>query len=407
MSPFERLVDFGVCIGIPDSRAVSFTNRFVVKPIDWLIGKEETGAVSQFICRHIIARIVALSTSAFALLDVAYNGFAAAGKLPLAALAAAGVIKIDRDYTFDGILDNLKNGAQSCALAFTGTIMGVARPEKLRLYAYPLSEKHKSPIFGYHEVSPDVADAWTISPQLFEKHLQHLYDNNYELCTFAEFLNGYKAANGKKLAVITFDDSHESQFRYIEDPQGTPVIDETCALGVFEKFKKDHPDFRCVATFYINTSEDAGSSGEKHHQIFAATPDQKPFTAKKLRYLLDQGHEIAAHGHLHRRFDKLTQEEIEEDIRLFDEAIEQVIAAASGEGIDLSDLDIQSFAWPHGLVPSNENRKPIDKRFKNIADFGFSGSKVRQADFAAESEACKKVSRIYVGPNTGFEQYAP
>ena len=87
--------------------------------------------------------------------------------------------------------------------------------------------------------------------------------------------------------------------------------------------------------------------------------------------------------------------------------IEKVKEDASEKNIDLSDLKVTTFAWPHGTAPSKRKRKAIDDRFKGIADFGFNAGKVSQEKLLKNEDARKKVKRIYIGPNTGFEQYAP
>jgi peptidoglycan/xylan/chitin deacetylase (PgdA/CDA1 family) len=407
MSPKEKFIDFGVCIGIPDSKHFSFLNRFIVKPIDWLLGSENSKKVPHYIC-HVVARIIAISGFAFAAIDVGYNILITLGKLPLAILKQSGIKKIPNECSFEGILENLKNLGQSLALTLTVSFGGIARPDLIGKFAYPISARHHTPILGYHEINYNIANAWTISPKLFEFQLEHLYKQNYELCTFKEFLEGYTPSIGKRLAVITFDDSHESQFKVNgTDELGNLAIDENCAIGIMEKVKKRHPGFRCVATFFVNTSDDQGTVGNHNHTIFADASDQKSYTARKLRHLLDNGHEVGSHGHHHRWFHKLSKEELAQDILDFDQTIEQIKEAAKNNDINLDDLEIVSFAWPHGKIPSKEKRALFDKRFKYIADFGFNSGKVKQKTFLEDPNALKAVPRIYIGPNTGFEQYTP
>lgn len=393
MSPLQRLINFGVCIGMPDSGAVSMLNRWIVKPVDWLVGQEDLRSAAQFVSRHVIARVVAAAASAFALLDAAIH----------AAVILAKCLYVLPKGSSKRIRGHWENLKQSLYLAAVGTALGFYNPAKLGARAYPVSEKDKTPIFGYHEVRPLIQDAWTVSPQLLSKHLDHLRRHDYELCTLKEFFGGYQPRPGKKLAVMTFDDSHESQFRLMgTDANGSLDIDPNCAIGVFDAYRNKHPGFRCVATFFVNTSEDAGTSGSRKHMLFAEALEQKQYIARKLRYLLDQGHEIAAHGHFHCRFDKLSEKDLAQDTALFDRAIQNIKQDAPSLGIDLSDLSIHSFAWPHGLVPSKSKRRPIDERFQYVADFGFNGGKMQRVHGDV-----KRIKRLYIGPSTGFAQYAP
>ncbi len=386
----QKFINFGCSIGIEDSNSVSLTNRFVGKPVAWMIANDGTHKISRFIWKEIIARIWAVTTSAFATLTLAYHTAAIMVKLPLGLLKHFGVTKIPETFSLRAIRENALNAKQSTILTVCGSIGGLINPEKLVQRTYPESEKNKTPIFGYHEVSDSIEDPWTISPEMFKKHLQHLYDNNYELCTLAEFTRGHKSTDGKKLAVITFDDSHESQFRFLNGPT---EIDPSSAIGVMEQFKYHHRDFRCTATFFINTSDEPGSCGEKRHCIFSNDSEQTNYQKIKLEFLNNNHYEIAAYGHHHRPFNKMSQSEIKKDIAAFDRSL---------GNLNINAQNITSFAWPHGLSPSKKLRKAIDERFENIADFGFHSGKESQKRMDP-----KRIRRLFIGPNTGFSQYAP
>lgn len=394
MGPIDRLLNFSCCVGIPDSNGVSLLNRFVVKPIDWMVSDDGTHKAAQFIWREVIARIWAVTTPVFAVLTAFYHAGAIIVKTPLAALKTAGIKQIPGCCSFHAIWDNVQNLGQATTLTVGGCFIGITRPDKIGQYAYPISERKKVPIFAYHEVSDNIEDPWTVSPETFRSHLQHLYDHNYELCTLKELCEGYKAEEGKKLAVITFDDSHESQYR-TKEINAFPWnnYDPNCAIGIIEEFSKKYSDFRVKATFFVNTSENPGTSGNKTHRIFASNLEEAKHTVVKLDHLQNSGQEIAAHGHLHRRFDQMSQKEIEEDLATF---IENFESYGFGSRI------VKSFAWPHGLSPSDERRKVIDDRFDNVADFGLHSGKEDPARMDR-----KRIRRLYIGPNTAFKQYAP
>lgn len=387
MGPVNRLLNFGCCIGMPDSNSVSLVNRFVAKPIDWMVSNDGTHKAAQFFWREIVARIWAASTPVFAALTALYHLLATIVKFPLASLKSLGVKQIPDSCSFRAIWENVQNLGQATALTVAGGFIAVARPDKISQFAYPISERNKVPIFGYHEVSNRIEDPWTVSPEAFRSHLQHLYDHDYELCTLNELSEGYQPKEGKKLAVITFDYSHESQYR-MKDGE----IDPECAMGIIKEFRMKYPDFRVVATFFVNTSEDAGTSGCKKHKLFANDESQVIHTTNKLMHI-NTDHELAAHGHLHRRFDQMSREEIEADLAAF----EQVLG-----DFGIMPRVLTSFAWPHGMSPSDERRKVIDDRFSNVADFGFHAGKEDPARMNR-----KRIKRLFIGPNTGFRQYAP
>jgi len=80
------------------------------------------------------------------------------------------------------------------------------------------------PIFVYHSVRPHLdketvlQDAYDVTPELFEKQLQYLRDNNYSVITMKE-LNKFmdkteKKDISKKQVVLSFDDGWENQYTY-------------------------------------------------------------------------------------------------------------------------------------------------------------------------------------------------
>lgn len=396
--PFsQRAIDFATCIGVPNASAVSIANHVVAKPVTWLIGTEETKqTVGSFITGSILSRIWGATASAFAALDFIYHLLAAAVKLPFALLKLANVEWVPHSMSFDAIKGNLFNAGQSLTMVFAGSLIGIIQPKQLGHYLYPVSEAGKTPVFGYHEVSDTIKDPWTLSPQLFRKHLEALYEAGYELCSIKEFNEGFVPKSGKKLAVITFDDSHESQFRMLITEEEELTIDPKCAVGVLEEFKRAHPDIHVSATFYINTSEDAGSTGDTPHEVFAACEEQKEFTLQKLIFLHQNGYEIGAHGHKHQPLSRLSPQELRQDILQFDESIQSFKEQAGGA---LDTLEIVSFAWPHGIHAKGRGKEMIMRRFATISEYGFSGGKTDRRQFNPKS-----IVRLYAGPNAGFRE---
>lgn len=399
--PFsQKLLNCAVSIGISDTDAISFIHTFVVKPIQWLEGQEEIQGLCNFISKHVIARIIGATTSVFAAINLTFQLTLAVIKTPLAVLYNIGITCLPESCTFEHIIKNIEDAVQSVFLVLFGSIMGIFNPSFIARVGFPISERSNIPVFGYHKIDCSIEDPWTISPRLFLQQLNILYKNNYELCTFREFAEGYNPANGKRLAVITFDDGDESQFNVLEKKDdGTLIIDPNCAVGIMMQFKQKHPTFRCTATFFVNTAKEAGTTGNKAHYLFSSRSEQEAFIIDKLAFLLENGFEIGAHGHLHQRFDKLTVDQIKEDLKAFDEAMDDLKEDADGA---LDDLEIVSFAWPHGMVPSKDKRAIIDARFNYIADYGMHAKKVDPNGINN-----KAIPRLYIGPSTCFSQYIP
>ncbi len=94
------------------------------------------------------------------------------------------------------------------------------------------------PIFVYHSVRPYIEgesksqDAYDVTPELFEKQLQYLKDNNYEVITMdtldALFTKGIATNDTKKRVVLSFDDGWENQYTY-----AYPLLKKFGVSGMF------------------------------------------------------------------------------------------------------------------------------------------------------------------------------
>ncbi|MCB0192859.1 MAG: hypothetical protein KDJ65_13020 [Anaerolineae bacterium] len=85
---------------------------------------------------------------------------------------------------------------------------------------------------------------------------------------------------GKRPVVITFDGSHESQYRLL--PDGT--LDPNSAMGVLQAFHDDHPaDWPLRATFFVQPE-----AAQAEYHLFG----QPDFAAQKLQHIIDAGMEI-------------------------------------------------------------------------------------------------------------------
>lgn len=115
--------------------------------------------------------------------------------------------------------------------------------------------------------------------------LKTLYDKNYRPISMKDYLaNKINLSAGYTPIVFTFDDGTSGQFNLIQK-DGKLVVNPNSAVGVFEQFNSEHPDFNLQGTFYVYMS---GSvfKGE-------GTIDDR------LRYLLDRGFEIGNHTYSH------------------------------------------------------------------------------------------------------------
>ncbi len=158
----------------------------------------------------------------------------------------------------------------------------------------------------------------------FRKDLERYYKLGFRPCTVSQYLDDkMDLPPGASPMVFTFDDANPSQFQLL--PDGS--VDPGCALGIWQTFAKDHPDFPIRATFYV-------------------LPDvmwrQKEFVDKKVQLLRSWGCELGNHTIKHLILHKLTDDAVKSEIG---EASDRL--AAYGEPMP------PSLALPFGSSPKN------------------------------------------------------
>jgi len=228
----------------------------------------------------------------------------------------------------------------------------------------PMSTPH----FMYHEIG-EPESRYVISPQRLEENLSFLYERHIPLQTVDEYVNRYVPGG----AVLTFDDSHESQFRFLPDGG----IDPFCAVGVLERFKTTHPDYRVTATFFVNTINQGG-------ETMFGQPDLE---SRKLQFLVDNGYEIGSHGSHHVDFAKLSPRQIVQNLHEFSNQMNAW----------LPNYPISSFAWPYGSIPSEEHQE-IVRGFFRIQSAAWGG---------LARSGTGNIPRIEVNPTTNLARYVP
>ena len=88
-------------------------------------------------------------------------------------------------------------------------------------------QHERTPIFMYHQVGKQ-EDRFTMRPARLRAHLDELCARGYEFQTFRQYARGEPTRHGGMPAVLTFDDSTQGQFRYLQDGR----IDPSSAVGV-------------------------------------------------------------------------------------------------------------------------------------------------------------------------------
>ncbi|MCW5936634.1 MAG: polysaccharide deacetylase family protein [Fimbriimonadaceae bacterium] len=160
----------------------------------------------------------------------------------------------------------------------------------------------------------------------FRKDLKTLYDLGFRPITLAEYVdNSFSIGPGASPVVITFDDSSESQFFYTK----SGAISPNSAVGIWKSFADQYPDFPVKGTWFILPNGPFGT---------------KSTGKKKVEQLISWGSEIASHTMTHRPLDRLTDNEVKQEMA-------RSIVYIKG----LTGKAPRTMALPYGNIPKNRS----------------------------------------------------
>lgn len=175
----------------------------------------------------------------------------------------------------------------------------------------------KLPILMYHDVSLFKSEALTISVEKLEEQFAYLVDKGYRSYHFKELM-GLNKLSSRKSVVITFDDGYVSQMEL--------------AVPLLEKYS-------LKATFFVPLNY-LGKTDEWF------TSSVEIMTSGQLHSLNPMTVELAYHSYYHKKYDELSEAEIEADTQLcFDSASENRFPF------------VAVLAYPYGKYPREISEK--------------------------------------------------
>jgi hypothetical protein len=199
---------------------------------------------------------------------------------------------------------------------------GEAKPAAKRVTARAADTDGSVLIVEYHNIAKKEA-RWDRSVNRFRSDLERLYGMGFRPVTVSAYLDDkMDLPPGASPIVFTFDDADPTQFRILPDGK----IDPDCAVGIWQAFAKDHPDFPVVATFYV----------------LPVLWNQKSAAARKLEMLRRWGCEIGCHTYTHRSLGTLSDAEVKTEIQRSVDLI-----ASLG-------FKAETIALPYGVNPKNK-----------------------------------------------------
>lgn len=233
-----------------------------------------------------------------------------------------------------------------------------AKPPAVDPASVKANELGVVPVLMYHRLTATPTGEYDRKPDDFRNELQRLYDSGYRPVLARDLVAGtINLPAGKSPVVLTFDDATVSQYRL--GPDGNVVADT--AVGILLEFSRSHPDFRPVATMYVNGN---------------------PFTAgagtAELQDLVRRGFELGAHTLTHQNLGATdpenVQKELVEGLRVITKAVpnEKVVTMALPFGVHpkqralatAGTWDGQSYAFDGVfLVGSEPSASPFAAKF--------------------------------------------
>ena len=188
----------------------------------------------------------------------------------------------------------------------------------------------KLPILMYHKVSATQSKGLTISAERLEEQFQYLASKGFHTHHFSSLSILKKLPKKKKNIIITFDDGYVSQLEYV-----VPLLQK----------------YNLKATFFIPTKyvgkEDEWNEEREPIMDFEAIRSLNPTIV-----------ELGYHSYAHRKYDKMTPEEIEVDTR-------KAFEVASENALPMGPY----LAYPYGKFP---RRDPEGSQFfQQLKEFQF------------------------------------
>lgn len=199
------------------------------------------------------------------------------------------------------------------------------------------NELGRIPVLEYHLIG-DRDGRWSRSWQRFARDLELLHARGYRPITVQQLVRGeIDLPAGLSPVVITFDDASPGQFRYLER-DGRLEIDPTSAVGVWNAFAEKHPEWKGRAVFCVLPGASEG------HAFFGDKGIQGQRTAwrlPKVRYLIEQGHEVCNHTLWHANLGRMSPEAVQEQIARAQLAVDSAVP-----GYRVTTLALPLGRWP-------------------------------------------------------------
>lgn len=221
------------------------------------------------------------------------------------------------------ISQSIKEGSNIESGQDLDIVVSLGKLDKEKLASDKINELGTVPIMMYHGIinkpSSETGntggnvdkDGYNRTAEAFREDLEFYYKNNYRMVRLVDYVNGkIDVEYQKSPIVLTFDDGNDNNLKVNGlDSNGNIIIDENCAVGILESFKKKYPDYKVTATFFVNST------------LF----NQDEYNDKILKWLVDNGYDVGNHTENHLDIKKSTKEQVQKEIVTVYNQLEEII----------------------------------------------------------------------------------
>ena len=202
-------------------------------------------------------------------------------------------------------------------------VVSLGKIDKEKLASDNINELGTVPIMMYHGIVDKPSsetgntggnvdkDGYNRTAEAFREDLEFYYQNDYRMVRLIDYVNGKIDVEYKKSPVIlTFDDGNENNLKVTGlDSEGNIIIDENCAVGILESFKKKYPDFKVTATFFVNST------------LF----NQSEYDEKIITWLVENGYDVGNHTENHLDIKASSSDKVQKEIVSVYNQLEEII----------------------------------------------------------------------------------
>ena len=221
------------------------------------------------------------------------------------------------------ISQNIKKGTELKENDIVSIVVSKGKIDKEKLAGDGINELGKVPIMMYHGIREKTSsstgtvggnvdkDGYNRTPSAFREDLEYYYEHGYRMIRLEDYINGKIDVDyGKSPIILTFDDGNEDNIKVTGlDENGNIIIDKNSAVGILEEFKKNHPETKVTATFFVNGG------------MF----NQDQYNEKILKWMVENNYDIGNHTQTHLDIKKSSADKVQKEIVYVYEELEKII----------------------------------------------------------------------------------